>query len=154
GEPAEAFLWFARSMTQERNDPEIQLANRVRFRTWSRLLALPFRAWKHNGRIAQIAIRPGGTHLLAISNEGELTIWDVGSEKPIDWPGARQAVAAAAWTPNGDELVVGTEAGQVEIRGFPGGALESTFDFPGGLSTLAISVDGCWLALGGKNARI
>ena len=58
GDPAEAFLWFAYSAKLEHRDPEIRRANDVRFRTWSRLLPIPARAFPHGGPLYHCAVHP------------------------------------------------------------------------------------------------
>ncbi|MBI1831524.1 MAG: protein kinase [Planctomycetes bacterium] len=159
GDPGEAFLWFAVCARKERADAA--LANRLRFRSWSRLLHVPLRALPHDHEVTHLAFHPGGKYLLTTmvwvhekKRENQLTIWDLDGERAYAWPGTTQDVVAAAWTPKGDRLVAGTPSGRVEIRTFPAGVLERTLDHGGDLHSIAISADGRWLALGGISARV
>ena len=154
GDPAEAFLWFAYSARLEQKDPEIHRANEVRFRTWSRLLTVPARAFPHGSPLLHCVVHPRGSHLWTLDNEYRMTIWNIDQEKPLTWPGETKSIGFAAWSPDGTHLAVGTRAGRVEIRRFPDGAMVKQFDHPEGISNLAYSPKGNWLVLAGKKVRV
>jgi eukaryotic-like serine/threonine-protein kinase len=153
GDPAEAFLWFASCARLERSTPETMLANRVRFRTWSRLLPVPLRALPHAGDVRHFAFHPKGTHLLTIDAEGRLRIWDLEEEETIPWEEPKSPVNCACWNLDGSTLIVGTSMGG-EVRGFPAGDIVSMLDAPGGIQALALSPAGDRLALCGRAARV
>jgi WD40 repeat protein len=154
GDPAEALLWFALCGRLEQDRAETRAANRVRFQSWRRLLPMPVRALPHDAEVSQMSLHPGGRHLLTITKENRLTIWDLDREEKTPWPGSELPIACAAWMADGALLAQGSSAGGVEIRAFPGGELQQTIDHPGTARALAVSPDRRWLAFGSDTARV
>ncbi len=152
-DPAQAFLWFAYGVNLEQTKTEVQQANLIRFRSWSRLLSVPLRAFPLPTGVRHALFHPAGDHLLTVAN-GNLAIWDIDRETKIDWPQSGQKIVGAAWSPDGGELAIGIEAGSVELRRFPGGELLKKLDHADGLETLVYSRDGNLLAFGKSTVRV
>jgi WD40 repeat protein/tRNA A-37 threonylcarbamoyl transferase component Bud32 len=156
GDPSEACLWFALCSQLEQANAESQLANRVRLRTWSRLVPIPLRAFAHDAEVKQLAFHRDGGHLLTVTADSKLALWDIDREERMDWP-TIEGVSCAGWTPDGALIAVGTSAGGVEVRDFPGGKLRQTFGIQcdsSGVKALAISANGAWLAASGIVTRV
>jgi WD40 repeat protein/predicted Ser/Thr protein kinase len=155
GDVAQAVLWFAEAARLARRAPEREQANRVRVRTWGRLIPTPLRALEHSGqRLAQLAFHPGGKHLLTVTSDDHWTVWDLAAEQPLPWAGGEGKASCAAWSPDGQALVLGTLDGDVEIRSFPSGEVRQRLTHPRPLLSLAFSGDGHWLALGSRVVRL
>jgi WD40 repeat protein len=153
----EAALWFAYGAGLAPHAPERAAANRLRFALWSRGQAQPIRAIATTGRqwVRQLSPHPAGRHLLTDHVSGEWLLWDLESEKQITWPNLKGKATAAAWSPGGKLLVVGTEAGETRILAYPSlRLLHSLEKSPGAVTALAFSRDGRFLAVGASTVRV
>jgi tRNA A-37 threonylcarbamoyl transferase component Bud32 len=162
GDHARAALWFANAARRANADPDRRFANAVRARTWGRKAFTPLRAVVADGSTpGGLVLHPGGRHLItktiidAASRDVRNSLWDLGSEQPLSFPGGSMAVPAAAWSPDGSSLAIGFEDGDVLISRFPGGEETTRIRFPGRIRLLTFSADGRYLAIaGGNSARV
>ena len=61
-----------------------------------------------------IAVSPDGTGLVAVDENGPLSIWSVGDDVlPVKSFEASHGATAVTWTPDGSGLLVGTGEGRV-----------------------------------------
>ena len=162
GEHARAALWFANAARRAKADPDRRLANAVRARTWGRRAFTPLRAVVADGTWpGGLVFHPGGRHLItkdvvdSKTRDASNTLWDLDSEQSLPFPGGLTAVPAAAWSPDGSTLAVGSKDGEVVVARFPDGDDATRIPFPGRIRLLIFSADGRYLAIaGGKSARV
>ncbi len=162
GENGRAALWFANAARLGKADPDRRLANTVRTRTWGRRALKPLRAIVTNGSWpAGLVFHPAGRHLITKNvidgktRDASHTLWDLDAEQSLSFPGGLTAVPAAAWSPDGGNLAVGFNDGDVVVARFPGGDEATRIHFPGRIRLLTYSADGRYLAIaGGDVARV
>ncbi|QEH38503.1 Serine/threonine-protein kinase PrkC [Aquisphaera giovannonii] len=150
-----ALLWFARAAGLAGDLPELEALNRTRVANWSRHVATPvatfavpgFRYLKDRFRV--FAFRPGGHHLLTLTDAGRCDVWDAAAGARVPLPGEPRDVTAAAWSPDGRALALGLEGGEVEVARFPSGERLDRCEFPPAARVLAFGGDGRRLACGG-----
>jgi hypothetical protein len=131
-----ALLWFARGIRlAEQGEP--QRLNRIRAGNWLNHVARPIRAFtvrnfrEQNERFVVFEIHPAGHHLLTVLDSERCFIWDLEEDKELPLPGGARLITAAAWSPNGDRLALGTPNGRVDIFSFPAGELEEAIEVTG-----------------------
>ncbi len=155
GNPAFAVLWFANAARLARTDPEREYFNRIRVRTWSRLLPTPVRALPHPGQVlTQMNFHPQGGHLLTVSRQEKCIVWDLEQERPLTWACGDESCSCATWSPDGRWLALGSPEGEVKVRSFPGGELLYRVVHRGPIHTLAFSPDGHLLVLASDVVRV
>jgi WD40 repeat protein/Flp pilus assembly protein TadD len=154
GRAAEAMLWFAHAARLARDHPARAEANRVRVQAWSRQVGLPLHALPHEGHaLKAMALRPGGGHLLTLTDHGELRVWDLERGATVPWTRGAMRAVAAAWAPDGSWLALADPSGAVEIRDMPSGSVIHQLPSRGICSALAFSPDGRFLILAGEVVR-
>ncbi len=154
GETARALVWFANAARQD-HEPYRQHASRVRVRSWGRLVPTPAAAVTHDGeRLNCMAFHPSGQHLLTTTNRNRFFVWDLEREEPLEWARGDLEAACAAWTPDGQSIIVATPRGEVDIRAFPSGDLRHKVNTRRAIGVMAVSPSGRLLALGGEGARV
>ncbi len=146
--PAQAALWFATAAVKAPNDAERERLNRLRFRNWSRSLALPLRAFAHEGAVRDIRFHPGGAHLLVNTERGP-AVWDLEGEEGWTIPGDT-AFDAAAWTSDGGRLAL-AGGGRVDVVEFPSGEPVHSLVHDGPVSALEFCAGDAFLAVGGDH---
>jgi WD40 repeat protein/serine/threonine protein kinase/tetratricopeptide (TPR) repeat protein len=152
--PAEAALWFA-AAAEATTDPHRRWANRVRQQTYGEQAFRPVAAFQHPDRIQHsLEFHPGSRFLFAVSTAHHCQIWDVQEDKPVDLPDGERPVSAAAWSPDGDELALGSPEGTIDLYSFPAGERLRHLDCHGTIEALRYSADGRYLAYAGENARV
>jgi serine/threonine protein kinase/WD40 repeat protein/tetratricopeptide (TPR) repeat protein len=150
-----AVLWFANAARLAHQDSEREYANRVRVRTWSRLVPTPVRALPHPGQtLTHMSFHPQGWHLLTVSKQQKCIVWDLDQERPLPWACGNEPCSCAAWSPDGTWLAMGTPKGEVEIHTFPAGEILHRLVARGPIQALAFSPDGKFLALASEVVRI
>src|SRR5205814_3438740 len=103
------------------SDPERLRANLIRTRAWSRQVSRPVAVVAHPGGIPlTLEFHPGGEHLLSSPSPyaGVTAIWDLRKEQPLALPSGFGNLTAAAWSPDGERLALGTRDGVTLFR-FP-----------------------------------
>jgi serine/threonine protein kinase/WD40 repeat protein len=154
GNHAQAVLWFAHAARLAGPDADRRRANRARFRSWSRLVGAPLSALPHPGKgIVDLAFHPGGKYLLTVTDNHRYTVWDLERQRPLPWAQGNRKARGAAWTPDGRTVVVAAGR-RVELREFPAGTVRRRLYCRGEVRALAVSPDGCYLALGGAGVRV
>jgi WD40 repeat protein/tetratricopeptide (TPR) repeat protein len=154
-DPARAVLWFAHAARLSGDDPERERANRIRVRAAIREAPLPVHVFPHPGqKITQLALHPGGRHLLTLSRQQKCVVWYLEREQQLEWASGEGPVSSAVWSPDGAWLALGAPEGTVEIRAFPRGEQQHRLRLPGPVEALAVSHDGRFLALAGDCVRI
>jgi WD40 repeat protein/serine/threonine protein kinase/tetratricopeptide (TPR) repeat protein len=153
-EPALALLWFAGAVARARNYPARQTANRVRVSVWQREVPTPVLALTTRGRPREVVFHPDGRHLLVLDHADGCSVWDAEQGEPLPLPGGPRPVSAAAWSPAGDWLVLGTPAGDADVFRFPGGERLHHLALGEAVRSLAFSPDGRYLAVGSARVRL
>jgi WD40 repeat protein len=148
GKPYEAVLWFANAAKLAEKDPQRQRTNLVRFRSWTRQIPLPARAFKVDaGHVDWLWFDPRGRHLMiALSGNGSM-IWDLARDRMLVPPGGEGAILSARWNPRGDELVLTRPGGRVQFYSFPDGKPLRELKHSGPDCRLSASADDRRLAL-------
>jgi serine/threonine protein kinase/WD40 repeat protein len=153
--PVQAALWFANAVRLSGHDPDRERFNRVRFQNWTRGLTTPVRAMDHDGQLLkQILVHPGGQFLLTERADGVWTLWDVERERTTLLPGNTGRVTAAAWSPDGTRLALGTAAGRCRLFRFPALKPLQRIDQQGSVTALAFGGDGHVLAIASNQLQI
>ena len=147
-QPDQAVLWFANAARLAGSDPKRQRANRIRVRTWSRLVPMPVCVLEHDGQqLRSMQFHAEGKHLLTLTKQDKCTIWDLESERQLPVPGGDRPVRSVTWSPDGGWLVFGMPEGGVEIYSFPANELLHRLEHNGAVEALAFSRDGKRLAV-------
>jgi len=162
GEHARAALWFANAARRAKADPDRQLANVVRARTWGRQAFAPLRAVVADGSWpGGLVFHPRGRYLITktvvVGNtrDASNTLWDLDAERSVPFPGGLTTVPAAAWSPDGGTLAVGLQDRDVALARFPGGEEAIRIGFLERIRLLTFSADRRYLAIaGGSSARV
>jgi WD40 repeat protein/tRNA A-37 threonylcarbamoyl transferase component Bud32 len=160
GELPQAVLWFANAAELAPRGSVREHTNRVRVRTWSRELPVPYRAFAHEqGWPTSVAFSADGRFLLVQTGDDRCTLWDVEAGRSVLPPVDDQPVACAAFDPTGRWLAVGASSGAVElICVVPDpGVGDHRVELPvqsGPVGALAFSRDGRWLAVAGNSVRV
>jgi WD40 repeat protein/serine/threonine protein kinase len=164
GDPAQAVLWFASAARLATEDPERQHLNRIRAHTWARRAFTPLHGFLGSGTwvVSQaLSLHPSGRYVLVpqtIKNKNRTfhwRVWDVETEQPVPLPNVAAAATSAAWTPDGKQLALAAEAGNVILIHFPAGAEVQRVPFATAVEWLAFSPDGALLAMaGGATVRV
>ncbi len=160
-DPGLAVLWFAHAAARAGDDAGRAEANRMRAETWGREAFQPVAALPHAAEwIQALAFHPDGHHLITHgrpkdSFDGDCTVWDLARSEPVALPGLAGPASAAAWSPDGQVLSLGTPAGEILVSRFPGGEIRQRFTLPGRVHALAYSANGRFLAAAaGPAARV
>ena len=161
-EHAQALLWFTHAVRLADDDPERQRISRIRVRNWNERviqpdfrLALPgFRNMQD--RFLAFEFHISGRFLLVLSTTGAGSIWDLDRRAELAIPDAPARLSAAAFSPDGRSLALGTPGGKVEVRDFPTMRLAAGWDTEGiSVTALAFSPDARRLAISDRRgARV
>jgi len=155
GDAPQALLWFAGALGQARQDPLREAANRVRWSTWFRQCPVPVNALPHESALLRsLAFHPGGHFLLVTDIDDRCTLWDLDKEVKLAFPKDLQGIQSAAWSPDGQRLALGTEAGLVNVYDFPEFTLRQRIEHRGAIKALAFHHGGQRLALASDVARV
>jgi serine/threonine protein kinase/WD40 repeat protein len=153
GDAGLAMLWFAQAAEQAASDPQRQEDNRLRARNWLRNATLPVGAFSLGGFPEALEFRPGGD-LLLMRTLRSLFLWDWRADKLLPWIDREQAVSAACWSPDGEWLALGLPSGEVQIRSVPDGKLVHQLKHSNGITALAFSPNGLYLAVASNVVRV
>jgi WD40 repeat protein len=148
GRDREAVLWFARAAQVAASDPERRRANLLRARAWSRRVSRPVAVVRHPAGIPlTLEFHPGNRYLLSTPapSGGIAVVWDLQEEQPLALPGGA-GITAAAWSPDGESLALGTRDG-VTLYAFPSLTGPRRIATDGGPTLLRFSRDGNRLAV-------
>ena len=161
-EHAQALLWFTHAVRLADDDPERQRISRIRVRNWNERvvqpdfrLAIPgFRNMQD--RFLAFEFHVSGRFLLVLSTTGVGSIWDLDRRAELSIPDAPSRLSAAAFSPDGRSLALGTPGGKVEVRDFPTMRLAAGWDTEGiSVTALAFSPDARRLAISDRRgARV
>ena len=154
GSPGEALLRFAHAASLGVKDESREEANRVRFRSWSREVHAPRRAFFLEGKPRSLDFHLRGAHLLCVTTRPRAVVWDLEREEALPLPGGERPVTCAAWNPLGTLLALGTPEGRLEIFRFPEGDRVAGFSQDKGIRCLAWSRDGKLLAFAGDRVQL
>jgi WD40 repeat protein len=156
GALAQAALWFASAVELAPDETALVRANRKRFAVWTRELPVPVRAMADTGtgEIVHFLPHPGGRHLLTERIGTGWRLWDLDSERSLTLPTLDGGLSAAAWSPDGHTLALGTDRGRCSLLSFPDLHSLDTITFDGPVSELSFAANGRWLALGGRTVCI
>ncbi len=155
GEPAQAALWFANAARLSNSDPKRRRANRIRVNTWVREIAWPVCVLEHSGQqLRSIQFHVGGRYLATRTEENVCTVWDLETASQLPLPGGERPVRSVTFSPNGQWLVLGLVAGNVDIYSFPAGSLLHRIEHRGPIEALVFSRDGTRLAIASNVVRV
>jgi WD40 repeat protein len=121
GHDREAVLWFAQAAAAADSDPDRRRTNLLRARAWARHVAQPVAALQHpDGVPLLLEFHPGGAHLIATPGPygGTTVVWDLATEGPVALGAGGVPLTAAAWSPDGRRIAVGSATGVVLYK-FP-----------------------------------
>jgi eukaryotic-like serine/threonine-protein kinase len=161
-EHAQALLWFTHAARLAADDPERQRLPRIRVRNWQRgvlrpdvLVALPEFRPKQD-RYLVLEFHVSGKYLLALSTTGLGLLWDLDRDQPMPLSDGPKRLTAAAFSPDGRHLALGTREGLVEVRDFPSLRKLVSWDTEGErVTALTFSPDNRHLAVGDhRGARV
>jgi serine/threonine protein kinase/WD40 repeat protein len=150
---AGALLWFAEAAAVPHGDPERERAARARLGSWYPEVPVPLRAFAFGEEVSELVFHPEGTHLMALGEKRRCVIWDLQADSALPLPGGEREVTLAAWSPRGDQLVLGGPAG-AGIFEFPGGGEVRRFEGASPINAIAFRGDGKLLALGDNGVRL
>ena len=122
-------------------------------------LGLVTEAPAHRRPVRGVAAAPDGKSVASSSDDGELTVWEIGaaSERSIN-VGASPGGWGLAFDPSGSTIALGLASGRIRLYDTRTLALKTELSgaHDGGISRLAFSHDGRWLASGSsdRTARV
>jgi WD40 repeat protein len=160
GDPASSVLWFANAARQARGDLQRRQANQIRVRTWSRDVAMPVQAFRHDEfsvgdiPLGSLSFSPDGRYLLTGGLKGRPFVWDLSHEQKLGWVNDDGHTGPALWGPGGEWLALGLKTGEVAIRSLPDGRELHRIPQRGPITALAISPDGSFLAIASDVIRL
>jgi WD40 repeat protein/predicted Ser/Thr protein kinase len=156
GRDRDAVLWFAQAARVAVSDPQRQRANLIRAQAWSRRVSRPVGVVRHpDGVPLTLQFHSGNRHLLSTAAPfgGATVVWDLDTEQPMALPGEGEPLAAA-WSPDGTVLAVGTASGVTLCR-FPGLTESQRISIEATPTLLRFSRDGQRLAIAmGRIVRV
>ena len=161
-EHAQALLWFTHAVRLADDDPERQRISRIRVCNWNEWVIQPdFRLAlpgfeNIQDRFLAFEFHISGRFLLVLSTTGAGSIWDLDRRAELPIPDAPARLSAAAYSPDGRSLALGTPGGKVEVRDFPTMKLAAGWDTEGtSVTALAFSLDAHRLAISDRRgARV
>ncbi|TWT51926.1 Serine/threonine-protein kinase PrkC [Thalassoglobus neptunius] len=118
--------------------------------TGQRITALPseFR------RLSLVQFHPTRNHLLAVSQRGEVELWDMDSKEMMASTTLDQQVRSLAWSPHGDRVAFGV-ADRVEIWDSSlSNQIDEIVTPESRVLSIAYNLDGSLIAVGGSQARV
>jgi eukaryotic-like serine/threonine-protein kinase len=161
-EHAQALLWFTHAVRLAADDPERQRVGRIRVRNWSERVVQPdyrlvlpgFRSMQD--RFLAFEFHVSGRFLLVVSTTGAGLIWDLDRRSELPIPDAPARLSAAAFSPDGRLLALGTPDGKVEVRDFPTMKLVAGWDTEGtSVTAIVFSLNALRLAISDRRgARV
>lgn len=109
----------------------------------------------HSGRVRTLAVRAGGRHVVSGSDDGSLTVWDMGTGREV-WAlrGDASGVNAVSWMADGQQVISGSDNGMVQVWEVETGEVRTMLDDAGGVWAVALSTDGKYAVSGSDGGRL
>lgn len=156
GDPREAILWFANAVAASENYPPRERHNRIRLQSWLPQVATPVQAFDTPSAWRKVlSYHPSGRWLLSLDSIGRCELLQVsdGQHLPLPMDGP---VSAAAFSPNGELLVMATGqevvVSEVDVDA---GTTKSELDrwkHSDAVNEVLFDMDGQLLVVGGENS--
>jgi serine/threonine protein kinase/WD40 repeat protein len=154
GDAALAALWFAKAVAQSEGDADREEINRIRVRNWAADgILTPVAAIDTTAHPHRLEFHSGGRYLAGRAQEGDCTVWDLGTGTVWQSPPGFEKPTAVAWDRAGTRVALGGQD-RAGIFAFPSGETIRTWDWPGPVTAAAFSPDGAALALGGTAVQV
>jgi WD40 repeat protein len=154
GEQAQAALWFANAGRLAGDGSARQQVELLRARAWGKGAISPIAALgRHvlDGPFQRLEIHPSGRYLIletagaaAPIDRLHATVWRVGDNVPLDFPGLPGATSAA-WSDGGHRVAIGKPGG-IAVYDFPSGVTVGLAACAGDARRATFSPDGRFLA--------
>src|SRR5688572_11054663 len=118
------------------------------------LLPIPVSEQKQEDAIHALDISPLGDSFLTASADGTTCVWMFPSGENKFCVTSSNNVSDAVFSPDGKEIVIGDQSGEVLIVNAENGQIENTFNYDVPVWDLSISPDGNLLAIARDDAKI
>ena len=145
GEWPRAALLFA-DVARRAADPG---PDRARWAAYTAASPVPWRAVRlaAGKRPRAIQLHPDGTWLIAVFPNAATELWDLRAERRAEWPGGVEP-RAAAFSPDGKKLGIGTADGAVTLYDWPAGRVLTNWKADAPVAWLAFDRAGKLVASG------